>query len=46
MIDERVKKRFKVDESWSLISQIPYGLKDEELEPREFVPFEQIVRFI
>lgn len=46
MIDERVKKRFNVDESWSLISQIPYGLKDEELEPREFVPFEQIVRFI
>lgn len=46
MIDERVKKRFKVDESWSLISQIPYGLSDEELEPREFVPFEQIVRFI
>lgn len=46
MIDERVKERFKIDDSWSLISQIPYGLSDEEIEPREFVPFEQIVRFI
>jgi predicted oxidoreductase (fatty acid repression mutant protein) len=46
MIDERVKERFQIDDSWSLISQIPYGLGDEELEPREFVPFEQIVRFI
>jgi predicted oxidoreductase (fatty acid repression mutant protein) len=45
MIDERVKERFKIDDRWSLISQIPYGLSDEELEPREFVPFEQIVRF-
>lgn len=45
MIDQRVKERFKIDDKWSLISQIPYGLSDEELEPREFVPFEQIVRF-
>lgn len=45
MIDQRVKERFKIDDSWNLISQIPYGLSDEELEPREFVPFDKIVRF-
>lgn len=45
MIDERVKERFKIEDNWCLISQIPFGLSDEELEPREFVPFEQIVRF-
>lgn len=45
MIDERVKERFKIDDSWSLISQIPFGLSDEKLEAREFLPFEKIVRF-
>lgn len=45
MIDERVKDRFKINEKWSLISQIPFGLSDEELEPREFAPFDKIVRF-
>ena len=46
MIDDRVKKKFNIDESWTLISQIPYGDKNEEIEPREFVPFDEIVRFI
>ncbi|KAF0092696.1 MAG: hypothetical protein FD141_880 [Fusobacteria bacterium] len=45
MIDERVKERFEIDDNWSLISQIPFGLSDEELEPREFLPFDKIVRF-
>lgn len=45
MIDQRVKERFEIDDKWSLISQIPYGLSDEKLEPREFVPFDKIVRF-
>jgi hypothetical protein len=45
MIDKRVKERFLIDDNWSLISQIPFGASDEELAPREFVPFEQIVRF-
>ena len=45
MIDERIKERFKIDDKWSLISQIPYGEGNEEVEPREFVPFENIVRF-
>jgi len=45
MIDQRVKKRFKIEDNWSLISQIPYGESNEELIPREFLPFEQIVKF-
>lgn len=46
MIDERVKAKFNIEEDWTLISQIPYGDKNEELEAREFVPFDKIVRFV
>ena len=45
MIDERVKKRFKTEDGWRLISQMPYGIGEEKIEAREFEPFEKIVRF-
>lgn len=45
MIDDRVRERFEIEDGWRLISQMPYGKKDETPGEREFEPFEKIVRF-
>ncbi len=45
MIDDRVKKRFNIDDSWRLITQMPYGIGIDELKERKLLPFEDIVRF-
>lgn len=45
LIDEKVKATWNIPEYWRLISQMPYGLNDEKIKEREFIKFEEMVRF-
>ena len=45
LIEEDVRRRYDVPPSWTMISQMPYGLADEVPGEREFIPFEEMARF-
>ena len=40
IIDEKVHKFFETPSFWRLIAQMPFGLADEELLERKFIPFD------
>ncbi len=43
LIDEAVAQRWKVPSDWTLISQMPYGLRDDEPGEREILPLEELI---
>lgn len=45
LIIDPVRERWNIPPEWTLISQMPYGLPGEEPGEREFIPFEEMVRF-
>ena len=45
LIEEEVKRVWNIPDNWKLISQMPYGLNNEEIKEREFIEFEDMTRF-
>ena len=45
LIIDTVRATWNIPENWALISQMPYGIADEEPGEREFIPFGQMARF-
>lgn len=43
LIDEAVARRWKVPSTWTLISQMPYGLRDDEPGERELLSLEALI---
>lgn len=44
LIEEDIKKEWSLPPQWRLISQMPFGLNNEEIGVREFISFEEMVR--
>ena len=44
LIEEDIKKEWSLPPQWRLISQMPFGLNNEEIGAREFISFEEMVR--
>ena len=45
LIIDTVRATWNIPENWALISQMPYGIANEEPGEREFIPFGQMARF-
>ena len=45
LIIDTVRATWNIPENWALISQMPYGIANEEPGEREFIPFGQMTRF-
>jgi uncharacterized protein len=44
LIDEAVKSRWSLPQSWKLLSQMPFGVPMEEPDEKEFLPIEDRVK--
>ena len=44
LIDDRVRERWGLPESWTLISQMPFGAPEAQPGEKEFLPLEERVR--
>lgn len=40
IIDNKVKERFEIDDSWRLIAQMPFGAPNEKPGEKELLPFD------
>jgi predicted oxidoreductase (fatty acid repression mutant protein) len=45
LIEDKVREEWHIPPTWKLISQMPYGKADEIPVVREFIPFEEMVKF-
>lgn len=45
LIEEQVREEWHIPATWQLISQMPYGKADETPGIREFISFEEMVKF-
>lgn len=44
MIDDEVKRRWGIPESWRLMSQMPFGMPVAQPDKKEFLPVEGRVK--
>lgn len=44
IIDVEVKKTWNIPESWSLIAQMPFGISNDTLSEKEFMPIDDKVK--
>jgi uncharacterized protein len=45
LIEDKVREEWHIPPTWKLISQMPYGKAEEIPGVREFIPFEEMVKF-
>jgi uncharacterized protein len=45
LIEDEVREKWHIPTTWKLISQMPYGKADETPGIREFISFEEMVKF-
>jgi hypothetical protein len=45
LIDEVVKREWDIPGDWTLVAQLPFGRPEETLAARDFLPYEQVVKW-
>ena len=45
LIDEGVKREWDVPDDWTLMAQLPFGQPEQAGSPRDFLPYETVVKW-